>query len=122
MKKEEVYLDLEKLSREEIKDVYKVLKENNQDLLFAYIGCVLNGNYFKKEKYLVFCRPSANSWTCSKDFEDRYEINLQQFKELFKNSMKEPVMITLPIEDYNRLRKLEIKQEIKRLKRELKRL
>lgn len=30
--------------------------------------------------------------------------------------------ITLPIEDYDRLRKLEIKAEIKKLKRELKRL
>lgn len=83
MRKEEIYLDLSKLSREEIKEVYKYLIENNQDLLFAFVGCVSNGNHFKSEKYLVFCRPSFCSWTCSKDFDNRYEINLQQFKDLF---------------------------------------
>ena len=34
----------------------------------------------------------------------------------------EPQSITLPIEDYNRLRKLELKAEIKRLKKEYKSL
>lgn len=36
-----------------------------------------------------------------------------------KHKPKEPESITLPIDDYNRLRKLEIKQQIKKLKKEL---
>ena len=32
----------------------------------------------------------------------------------------QPTMISLPIKDYNRLRKLEIKEQIKKLKKELK--
>lgn len=39
-----------------------------------------------------------------------------------KHKPKQPQTITLPIDDYNRLRKLEIKQQIKKLKKELKRL
>ena len=37
-----------------------------------------------------------------------------------KYKPKQPESITLPIDDYNRLRKLEIKQQIKKLKKELK--
>lgn len=48
-----------------------------------------------------------------------YNHEIIQFNDWMKLT-QQPETITLPIEDYNRLRKLEIKKEIKRLKKELK--
>lgn len=63
------------------------------------------GGYFTWEEY--------NSLK-GLDSADKINIFIEKYKP------KEPAMVTIPIEDYNRLRKLEIKAEIKKLKRELK--
>lgn len=60
---------------------------------------------------------------CIDDYKNMTGGNMNDKITLFIEKYKPEVQsITLPIEVYDRLRKLEIKAEIKKLKRELKRL
>lgn len=170
MRKEEVYLDLTKLTKEQLINVAESVKDDMFNTAYKDLSKGIK-NY--KKKYLVWYR---GEWARCSLVNSRKEITIQEFlinfgkmteteKKLYdyavsvdwdfekisnkinevgfftwceyerlegfehvdkinifieKYKPKEPIMITLPIEDYNRLRKLEIKQEIKRLKRELK--
>lgn len=71
------------------------------------VTVICNGNWFSLEEH------SKLEGNFS---EDKIYIFIEKHKPQQVES------ITLPIEYYNILRKLEIKQEIKRLKREMKRL
>lgn len=172
MKKEEIYLDLTKLTNEQLKQVAESVKDEmyigDYDDLHIGFNCFYNFLKFHK-----------GTWFRSNDIKIRIEITLQDFlnnfgimneteKKLYdyavsvdwdynkihkyignpeigftfdeyeslegdmckgkatnfikKHKPQQVESITLPIEDYNRLRKLELKAEIKRLKKEYKKL
>ena len=113
MKKEEIYLDLTKLTSDELKKVAESVKNEMYKSTYCDLSKGLNGRY----DYLVF---KGKVWIRDYINRNRKEIKLEEFLNNFGS--KAITSITIPIEDYNRLRKLEIKQEIKRLKKELKEL
>lgn len=89
----------------------KTLEENNK--VFEFINTV------KIEKFHMYATTNDNIYENTPRLSNRYElITFNDWINLPKDPITE--WISLPIEDYNRLRKLEIKQEIKKLKKELK--
>lgn len=114
MKKEEVYLDLTNLRKEQLINIAECVKHE----IYKTTYLDLSKGISKTDdayKYLVFI---CGEWLRTGYTEKRKEITYFEFLGNFSKQL--PESITLPIEDYNRLRKLEIKSEIKRLKRELK--
>lgn len=125
MKKEEVYLDLTKLTKEQLINVAESVKDEMLDFTYKNMSKGLN-----VYNYLVF----DNYWYRTNGSEYKTKITYNEFLNNFGKMTEteelleivdgsitcDTITITLPIEDYNRLRKLEIKQEIKRLKKELK--
>ena len=118
----------------EMKDIgVTCIKVNNNEelnIVFHYYNKTLPYFYDKRKKYInnefnIICASEAynfgkgvvisyNEWLTLVD------RNKEEKKEIIDVFYPEVESITLPIEDYNRLRKLEIKNEIKRLKKELK--
>ena len=83
MKKENIYLDLSKLSVEEIKEIPNILKKGNQELYFLAEKTIESGKLDNYYKYLVFAKSSINIWVFSHDKPKRIEISLSEFRQLF---------------------------------------
>ena len=83
---------------------YAVSVDWDFDSIYKYVRHC-NGMGLTKEEYMNLQGDDSSS---------KADIFIAKYKP------KDPVMVTLPIEDYNRLRKLEIKAEIKRLRKEYK--
>ena len=88
----------------------KTLEENNK--VFEFI------NKNKISSFWRFATTDDLMYNNTGSISSNYEII--NFKDWINLPANKPQIISLPIEDYNRLRKLEIKQEIKKLKKELK--
>ena len=86
----------------------ETLEENNR--VFDILGTEKVTNYYKYS--------TTNDGICDDELK-RNEFDIIKFKDWIKLT-EQPIMITIPIEDYNRLRKLEIKEQIRKLKKELK--
>jgi len=84
----------------------ETLEENNK--VFSLCGYNTIRNYYR------YATTNGGCVNCVD-----YVINIYEVIK-FKDWIKQPSMITIPIDDYNRLRKLEIKEQIKKLKKELK--
>lgn len=80
MTKEEIYLDLSKLTREEIIEVYELIIKNNQ-----FIKPFFKHEYWNK---LNYCKIDER-WQCSgKNWDGLHsltEVTLSEFRELFQN-------------------------------------
>lgn len=87
----------------------ETLEENN--VVFKFIKACLINNF---RKYITTDDNISNLTDKLNDYEI---IKFKDWVQLHPNTTE---WISLPIEDYNRLKKLEIKQEIKKLKKELK--
>ena len=87
----------------------ETLEENNR------VFDILGGR--RLSTYLNYATTDDKAYNVTSNFTTNYQI--VPFKYWIKLT-EQPIMITIPIKDYNRLRKLEIKQEIKKLKKELK--
>ena len=111
MKKEEVYLDLTKLTKNQLINV----AENVEDEMHKYAYNDMSKGILDEYIYLII---HDEKWECSRVADGKLEITYNEFLSNF--GKQQPQSITLPIEDYNRLGKLELKAEIKRLKKELK--
>lgn len=77
MKKEQVYIDLQGKTKEELTDLWDFLKENNEDV---YIGLsdLIHNNYYSR---LEFWR---KTWTLSNSKETKREITIPQLKQIIK--------------------------------------
>lgn len=81
--KTKVYLDLSKLSGEQIKEIPNILKKGNQELYFLAKKTIESGKLDNYYKYLVFAKASINIWVFSHDKPKRIEIDLSEFRQLF---------------------------------------
>ena len=84
----------------------ETLEENNR--VFEILGTIKVTNYYKYS--------TTDNGIYDNDLK-RNEFDIIKFKDWIKLT-EQPTMITMPIEDYNRLRKLEIKEQIRKLKKE----
>ena len=82
----------------------ETLEEN--DKVFSLCGYNTISNYYK------YATTDDGCVDCIDDIINTHEVIN------FKDWIKQPSIITIPIEDYNRLRKLEIKEQIRKLKKE----
>lgn len=88
MRKEDIYLDLSKLSKEERKEIYSIL-ETSGDKIYISVKVLEKGmlNYERSFFFLIFCEKDKEWRIANKDFlkyEKRNQISTQQFKELFQ--------------------------------------
>lgn len=85
----------------------ETLEESNK--VFSLCGYNTIPNYYR------YATTDNGCVDCIDEIINTHE--LIKFKDWVKLG-NEPIMITIPIEDYNRLRKLEIKEQIRKLKKE----
>ena len=81
--KENIYLDLSKLSVEEIKEIPNILKKGNQELYFLAEKTIESGKLDNYYKHLVFAKATINIWVFSHYKPKRIEISLSEFRQLF---------------------------------------
>ena len=93
--KTKIYLDLYKLSEEEIKSVAKILINNNERCYQGLINCLSNGDY-NKTFYLLSFFKRSNLW----DFGHRglestvgkTKVTFGQFKEIMEGETSKKVL------------------------------
>src|SRR5690606_23683455 len=108
MKKENIYINLQGKSKEELTELYWLLKNNNEkilnDGLDLFIRCYLNIES-KDNKFHFY----NAYWSCAgcKEASSKQEVTIQQLKEILQ-----PMDLTLE----QRLEKAEAEAEVKRLK------
>ena len=95
MKKENIYLDLSKLSVEEIKEIPNILKKGNQELYFLAEKTIESGKLDNYYKHLVFAKATINIWVFSHYKPKRIEIDLSEFRQLFSKGEE-----VLQVENY----------------------
>lgn len=82
IKKEQIYLDLSKLSGEEIKEAYSVLNNSYDDVSKSLNDMFKIGNHIKDIPLMSY-NPYSESWMLYKKVVGKAEINLSEFRQLF---------------------------------------
>ena len=89
IKKEQIYLDLSKLSGDEIKEAYSVLNNSYDDVSKSLDDMFKIGNHIKDIPLMSY-NPYSESWMLYKKVVGKAEINLSEFRQLF--SAREEVL------------------------------
>ena len=81
-KKENIYIDLSKLSRKEIKEAYSVLNNSYDDVSKSLDDMFKIGNHIKDIPLMSY-NPYSESWMLYKKVVAKAEIDLSEFRQLF---------------------------------------
>ena len=92
--KENIYLDLSKLSGKKIKEAYSVLNNSYDDVSKSLDDMFKIGNHIKDIPLMSY-NPYSESWMLYKKVVGKAEIDISEFRQLFSDKGEEVLQVDI---------------------------